>query len=187
MNAETVVYLCIFAAGFLLLGIMAVVGDGDVDVDADLDIDAEMGSPNAFSLKVISCFLVGFGAMATVSSYWISYEMAIKQRVATDLGLGLIGGMLIGFAGWAIFRFFLSQQASYHVTQDEFVGKRANLRVGIPSEGVGEIFIEHAGRNQTVDVKSESGSSIPSGTLVEVVSVNGNIGYVRPVTTETAQ
>ena len=175
MSVSTIVYLSILGAGFVLLLAMAFGGDGDSDFDTD------GGSPNFFSMKVISCFLVGFGAMAIVSSFWITYAMAAKQKMAFDLGLGLIGGIIMGVIGWSVFNFFLSQQASYRVTQQEFIGKRANLRVGVPADGLGEIFIEHAGRNQTVDVKSESGEAIASGTRVEVVSVSGNIGFVKPV------
>lgn len=68
MSIDNIVYLCIFAAGFVLLGFMAAFGDADGDVEigeVDGDVDAEAaGSPNAFSMKVVACFLVGFGAGA---------------------------------------------------------------------------------------------------------------------------
>lgn len=44
MSIDNIVYLCIFAAGFVLLGFMAAFGDADGDVEigeVDGDVDAE--------------------------------------------------------------------------------------------------------------------------------------------------
>jgi hypothetical protein len=183
MSLDNIVYLCIFGGGFLLLGIMFIVGDadGEVDVVDDVDAEAAAGSPNAFSLKVISCFLVGFGAGALVSSYTIAVDEPLRTKLFYDLVSGLVGGILVGFVGWAVFKFFLDQQAHYEVHQSDYVGMQANLQVGIPADGIGEIFLAHSGKNHTVDVKSLNGDPIGTGTLVEVVSVSGHIGFVKPV------
>jgi hypothetical protein len=188
MDMLMTVYLCVFLAGFVFLIVSFLFGFEGLNVEHHIDftghdVDNTI-SPSFFSAKVMACFLVGFGMGAIVSHSWIS-SWVIQQRQIIGLGIfidgvfGLLSGIIIGFCAWSIIKFFLSQQSSSLFTNEKFVGLKAPLRVGIPQQGTGEITIEIEGQVRSLDVQSENGCQIVSGTNVEIIRISGNVGIVK--------
>lgn len=198
MDSVAIAYLIVFLVGFSFLVLTLVlgslggeVGHGEVHVEVGHG-DAGGGgggdggvghtsSPGLFSFRVMACFLVGFGAAALVSHYQITYDMPRFTKFPLDLGLGLAGGLLVGYTGWRIVKFFLSQQGFAEVTASDFVGVEAPLTLGIPQGGTGEITFNQKGKRLSLDVRSETGEPITTGTKVTVVSMAGSVGIVRRV------
>lgn len=182
-----IVYLCMFAAGFVfLIGafVLGVEHDGDHDMGHDHDHDHEGAdkdspSPSIFSVKVISCFLMGFGLGATFSHVFVTADEGHQLKYAVDLLLGLIGGFAIGYLGWLIIKIFLGQQANANFSLKSWVGVEAPLNLTIQTTSCGEMTANVDGQTRSLDVRSEDGSVIQTGTLVKVIRVDGQIGIVR--------
>lgn len=196
METAAIVYLCIFLVGFVFLvgslalgslGGHAEAGDAGGTADAGAphlggDLSADQGlSPASFSVKLAACFLTGYGAGALVVHYWISPGLSPVAASLAEFGAGLAFGSLVAWFGWLIIKFLLSQQGGNEAVQvSEFVGVRATLAVAIrePS-GIGEITFTHKGKRFSLDVRSEDGKAVDTGSEVEVVRVSGNTGIVR--------
>jgi hypothetical protein len=186
MDTATMVYLCVFAAGFVFLLVSFLCGIENIGADHHLDIshcDSDGQdytiNPSFFSAKVIACFLVGVGMGAIVSHSWLTPGIKIYGLgYFIDMVTGLVAGLILGHGGWWIVKFFLSQQASSVFSNDKFIGVKVPLRVGMPKHGTGEISAELDGQIRSLNVRSEDGRPIISGTEVEVVRISGSVGIV---------
>jgi len=205
MPAALIVYLCMFAAGFLFLALSfifgadhhaAEVGHGDVgghDVAHDVshgvghqdvghhDVGDKTYSPSIFSTRVIACFLMGFGIGATLSHTWITHAVKLPWKYGIDLSAGIVGGLVFGFLCWFIIKLIFSQQFEKVFRLEEFIGRQGQLSLPIPEKGIGEIALVFDETNRTLSVRSEDGSPISRGVTVEVVSLSGTIGLVKRV------
>lgn len=193
MDSVAIAYLAVFLAGFSFLVLTFLFGALGADAEHGDVGHAEAGtadgatgsdhsmSPGVFSFRVIACFLVGFGAGALISHYWITSELPVYSKFPLDLTVGMVGGIGVGWVGWKIIKFFLSQQGGVEVRTSDFVGVVAPLTLGIPSGGVGEISFSHANKRISLDVRADSQEAIPTGTKVIVVAMAGNVGVVQKV------
>jgi hypothetical protein len=187
MDTAMIVYLCVFAVGFVFLLVSFIGGVEHVGFDHHFDVghhDPGGGdhtiNPSFFSAKVISCFLVGTGTGAVISHSWITPAIKIVElSYLVDFLIGFACGFFVGFICWWIVKLFLSQQASSSFSNDSFVGIKVPLRVGIAQNSVGEISADLGGQIRSLDVRSEDGKVIKSGSLVEVVRISSGIGIVR--------
>ncbi len=190
MDSVAVAYLAVFLAGFSFLLLTFLFGAAGAaaehgDVGHDVGGSADAGgadhsmSPGVFSFRVIACFLVGFGMASLISHYWISAGFQPFAKFPLDLTLGMVGGIGVGWIGWRIIRFFMSQQGGSDVRSADFVGIVAPLTVGIPVGGVGEIAFTFANKRMSLDVRSDGGAAIHTGTKVIVVSMAGSVGVVQ--------
>ncbi len=192
MSTVLIVYLSIFFGGLTFIIVSFIAGlDHSVEIGHDMehpgDVGAETMSPSFFSMKVISCFLMGVGLGATASHVWITASLPVMSKYPIDLVFGLAGGFAEGWLGWKIIKLFLSQQGSSNYTIDSFVGRHCQVTNTIAVNGIGEISGTINGVLRSLDVKSESGSEIKAGTMVEVISISGSIGIVRPVSSKPAE
>ena len=126
------VFAVIGMAGFFFLLVSALFG-GDHDHDQDAGHDHDSG-PSWFSTRVISLFLTGFGATGAIArSYGMSYPVSS--------GLGIVTGAAVGFAGIKLIGFFMQQQASSTVAEDEMIGIIGQVTVPIPAGGLGQVVL----------------------------------------------
>lgn len=186
MDSAIIVYLSIFSVGFVFLITSFLFGFGHFDMEHHAEIGHSADntdntiSPSFFSAKVIACFLVGFGMGAIVSHSWLTTVIKIETfKFFVDGVIGFIFGLVIAFCAWSIIKFFMSQQASSLFSNEKFVGLKVPLRVGIPQHGTGEITAEIGGQVRSLDVQSENGCQIVTGTNVEIIKISGNIGIVK--------
>src|ERR1035438_1971427 len=109
--------------GFFFLIVSALFG-GDAaghDMDHGGDADHDAG-PSWFSTRVIAMFLTGFGATGAIArSYELSYPLSAV--------LGLATGLVVGFAGFQLIHFFMGQQASSTVQEEDMVGRLGSVTV----------------------------------------------------------
>ncbi|GEM_PF-6383655 len=183
MDTIGIAYLVVFLIGFVFLVISFLFGsfsaDGDVGHVDGVDLGHADASPGVFSIKVMACFLVGFGAAALVSHYWVTAVMPGLSKFPIDMTFGLAGGAGVGWVGWKIIGFFLSQQGFADVRSADFVGTVATLTLGIQEGGTGEISFIHKGQRISLDVREENGQPLAVGTKVIVVSMAGSVGIVH--------
>lgn len=165
---------------FIIQTIMTFVGaDADTGVDADFDGNLDGGdSPfQLFSLRNLINFLLGFG-WAGVSLY-----IAIESNVLLAIVAFLVGVLFIAF-------FFFIMRALLKLSEDnsfkieDTIGKTADVYLSIPAAktGKGKVFISVKGSTHELSAITNSVDEIKNGSLVKVVSIEGDILVVTPLT-----
>ncbi|MFR0679157.1 NfeD family protein [Dysgonomonas mossii] len=165
---------------FIIQTIMTFVGaDADTGVDADFDGNLDGGdSPfQLFSLRNLINFLLGFG-WAGVSLY-----TAIENNVLLAIVAFLVGLLFIAF-------FFFIMRALLKLSEDnsfkieDTIGKTADVYLSIPAAktGKGKVFISVKGSTHELSAITNSVDEIKNGSLVKVVSIEGDILVVTPLT-----
>lgn len=165
---------------FIIQTIMTFVGaDADTGVDADFDGNLDGGdSPfQLFSLRNLINFLLGFG-WAGVSLY-----TAIENNVLLAIVAFLVGVLFIAF-------FFFIMRALLKLSEDnsfkieDTIGKTADVYLSIPAAktGKGKVFISVKGSTHELSAITNSVDEIKNGSLVKVVSIEGDILVVTPLT-----
>jgi membrane protein implicated in regulation of membrane protease activity len=165
------IYAAIGAFGLLFLLVMLFVGDlfgGDHDVDGGDGGDVgHEGGPGFFSARVMASFLTAFGVGGMVGRYYdLSHPAAAGCGVVTGL---VMSGLVYQFA-----KILYSQQASSEVQMSRLVGRTAQVMIGIPQGGMGQVTLEYGGERTTQIARSKDGSAIPPGTAVVVTALQGD-------------
>lgn len=171
------VFLGIAAVGFLFLLVSLVFGEifEHIDFDHDVDTDLGHGGPGLFSPRVVAVFITAFGGVGAIG---------VQQGygVFTSSAFGTAAGFFLGGLVYAFARFLYSQQASSTVSTSDLVGRAAQVSVGIPANGfgqvrclVGETIIDKIAR-------SNDGREIANNSLVRIEQVVGEAVVVSPVT-----
>jgi membrane protein implicated in regulation of membrane protease activity len=168
------VFAVIGMVGFFFLIVSALFGG---DADHGLDHGADAGhdaGPSWFSTRVIAMFLTGFGATGAIArSYELSYPLSAL--------LGVVTGLVVGFAGFQLIHYFMRQQASSTVQEDEMVGLLGAVTVPIPSNGLGQVVLEVKGRRLFPSARATTDASIGEGAQVRVVRSSGSQVVVERV------
>ena len=159
--------------GFLFLLISLVVGDLFEAVGFDFDhggADADFGLLDS---RVIAVFLTAFGGFGVI---------------AVQNGYGAVAGSFAGLLGGVVFaavvsvfgRFLIGQQASSTVTDDDLVGKTAQVTVAIKPGTVGQITAKIGDERVERIARAKDGAEIAAGTIVKVDAVVGDSIIVVP-------
>jgi membrane protein implicated in regulation of membrane protease activity len=161
-------FVIIGGVGFIFLLISLVVGDifemfgGDVDIGGDSGVDFGF-----LDSRVIAVFITAFGGFGAIG---------------VQMGYGAVGASLIGLLGGLIFggivslfgRFLIGQQASSSVTDNDLIGRTAQVAVGIKEGSVGQISIRIGDDRIEKIARSAGGEDIKTGSLVKVVAIAGD-------------
>lgn len=169
-----VLFAIIGGVGFLFLLISLVVGDVFEAVGFDLDGGADGGTDfGLLDSRVLAVFLTAFGGFGVI---------------AAQNGYGAIGSSVVGLVGGVLFaavvsvfgRFLISQQASSTVTDDDLVGRTAQVTVAIKSGSVGQITAKIGDERVEKIARAKDGAEIAAGTIVKVDAVVGDAIIVVP-------
>jgi membrane protein implicated in regulation of membrane protease activity len=175
------VYAAIGAVGFLLLLFMLIFGDmgGDHELPAG-DIDGghfdfgHEGGPSVFSLRIMSAFLTAFGVGGVVARFLDLSHIAAS-------GIGVASGVVLSGLVYQFARILYSQQASSEVQMATLVGASAQVAIGIPRAGVGQVTLVAGGERTMQIARSRDGEPIPAGADVIITAVSGEAVIVdRP-------
>lgn len=157
------VFAVIGMVGFFFLIVSALFG-GDHDHDMDHGVDA---GPSFLSTRVISLFLTGFGATGAIAqSYGLGYP--------ASAGLGVLTGLAVGYVGFSLIHFFMRQQVSSTVEEEEMVGLVGQVTVAIPAGGLGQVVLEVKARRVFPSARAAGEVAIEEGTPVKVVRSLGS-------------
>jgi len=168
------VFLLIAGIGFVFLLISLVIGElfeHGIELVGD---GLDHGGPSFLSTRILSVFVTAFGGTGAI---------------ATNMGAGLLASSLVGgltgfaFSGliFAFASFLHSQQASSDIRREDLIGKTAEVTVGIPQGGLGQIrcrigdtFIDRIAR-------ASDGTAVPPHSVVKIESDIGETVLVsRP-------
>jgi membrane protein implicated in regulation of membrane protease activity len=178
------IYAAIGAFGFLFLVVMLFVGEvfgGDHDIHAgDIGADhgdvSHEGGPSIFSARIMASFLTAFGVGGVVARYY-----GLPHPAAA--GCGVVAGIVMSGLVYQFARILYTQQASSEVRMAGLVGRTAEVTVGIPQGGVGQVTLEYGGERTTQIARSSGGEAIPPGTAVSVRALLGDSIVVERVGT----
>ena len=153
--------------GFVFLLVSLVVGDIFEAVGFDLDAGDSGLDFGFLDSRVLAVFITAFGGFGTIG---------------VQIGFGAIGSSLIGLLGGVIFggvvslfgRFLIGQQASSSVTDDDLIGKTAQVAVGIKQGQVGQISVRIGDERVEKIARSKDGEEIKVGAIVRVAAVAGD-------------
>jgi membrane protein implicated in regulation of membrane protease activity len=176
------IYAAIGAFGLLFLLVMLFVGDvfgGDHDVHVGeaggghVDVGHD-GGPGFLSARIMASFLTAFGVGGMVARYYgLSHPAASGWGVAAG---AVMSGLVYQFA-----KILYSQQASSEVRMTRLIGKTAEVTVGIPQGGMGQVTLEYGGERTTQIARSKDGGAIAPGTGVVVTDLRGDSIIVEPI------
>jgi membrane protein implicated in regulation of membrane protease activity len=169
------IYAAIGAFGFLFLIVMLFVGEvfgGDHDIHAgDIGGDhgdvSHEGGPSIFSARIMASFLTAFGVGGVVARY---YELPHPAAA----GCGVVCGIVMSGLVYQFAKILYTQQASSEVRMAGLVGRTAEVTIGIPKGGVGQVTLEYGGERTTQIARSGSGDAVPPGTVVVVKALLGD-------------
>lgn len=183
------IYTVIGAVGFLILVLMLVVGEifggdhdlggGDVDGEIGADHAGEFGhegGPSIFSTRVMAAFLTAFGVGGVVARFF-----ELSHPVAS--GIGVACGLVFAGIVYQFARILYAQQSSSEVHLASLVGQTAQVAVGIPEGGVGQVTLVFAGERTSQIARSKDGHAIPVGTGVLIAALAGETVLVERLST----
>jgi membrane protein implicated in regulation of membrane protease activity len=165
------VFLGIAALGFLFLLVSLVFGEIFDHVDFAHDFDH--GGPGVLSPRIVSVFMTAFGGFGAIGMY-------MDYGVFPSSFLGLGGGVSLAAVIYAFARFLYSQQASSTVTTSDLVGRTAQVTVGIPSDGSGQVRCLVGESMVDKIARSRTGGEIPHNAIVRIDEIVGEFVIVSP-------
>jgi len=169
------IYAAIGAFGFLFLVVMLFVGEffgGDHeihagDVGADHGEVGHEGGPSIFSARIMASFLTAFGVGGVVARYYgLSHPLAA--------GCGVVAGIVMSGLVYQFAKILYTQQASSEVHMAALIGRTAEVTVGIPRGGLGQVTLEYGGERTTQIARAKGDGAIPPGTVVVVTALLGD-------------
>lgn len=161
------VFLIIGGIGFVFLLASLVLGDifdmfgGDAGPgSADVDF-------GFLDSRVIAVFITAFGGFGA-----IGVQMGFGAAVCSVLGL--FGGVVFAGVVSLFGRFLIGQQASSSVTDDDLIGKTAQVAVAIKPGEIGQISVRIGDERVEKIARSSGDEEIKAGTLVRVAAIAGD-------------
>jgi hypothetical protein len=93
--------------------------------------------------------------------------------------IGVAGGLVFGTIIYLFASFLFSQQASSEIRVSDLAGSMAQVSVGIPRGGVGQVRCTMGESVVEKIARSQDGEPIPVNSLVKIEAVVGETVVVR--------
>jgi hypothetical protein len=165
------IFLAVGAIGLLVLLFSLLFGEilDEMHLEADLDHDG----PGFFSTRVISVFITAFGGFGAISA---NYGMSPLASSA----VGFMSGILLGGLIYLYARFLYSQQASSNIDLADLIGRTAQVTVGIPAGGLGQVRCLIGETMVEKTARSKDGIAIASNSQVMIEGLASESLIVSP-------
>ncbi|MGD1278279.1 MAG: NfeD family protein [Tepidisphaeraceae bacterium] len=122
---------------------------------------------------VIAIFLVSFGGTGLASMQLLGWGVA-------SLALSAPSGFVMAAVTFAIFnKLFSMTQGSSGPSEQEVIGKEAEVITPIPENGLGEIAYTRRGSRFTAPARAESGAAVAKQSIVTVTRIVGHTYYIK--------
>ena len=126
-----------------------------------------------FNPVVVAIFLVSFGGTGMAAMQILGWGLG-------SLGIAAPSGFVMAAVTFALFdKIFSITQGSSEPSQQEVIGKEAEVITPIPENGLGEIAYTRRGSRFTAAARCESGAAVPKQTVVTVARIVGHTHYVK--------
>lgn len=162
-----IIFVVIGGIGFVFLLASLVMGDlfevfgGHADIGA---ADVDFGFLDS---RVIAVFITAFGGFGAIG-------VQLGWGAALSSAFGLFGGVVFAFVVSLFGRFLIGQQASSSVTDEDLVGRTAQVAVTIKPGEVGQVSVRVGDERVEKLARSNAEVEIKTGTLVKILSVAGD-------------
>ena len=170
------VFLGIAAIGFLFLLVSLIFGGifDHLDFGHGFDHDLGHGGPGFFSTRVLSVFITAFGGFGAIGIYQ-------GYGIFASSFLGFSGGVVLASVIYFFARFLFAQQASSATSAADLVGRTAEVTVGIPVGGVGQVRCLVGESMVEKIARSRDGAAVPHHALVKIEEIIGESAIVSPL------
>jgi membrane protein implicated in regulation of membrane protease activity len=171
-------YAAIAAFGLLFLLAMLFVGElfgGDHDGHFEAhghDMGDQGHGPSIFSARIMATFLTAFGCGGAIARYFELPHIA-------SAGIGIAFGVAMASLVYQFAKVLYGQQASSEIKMNTLVGRTAEVTVGIPEGGVGQITITVSGERSSHIARPSDGKPIAMGSEVIVTGIRGDTVIVE--------
>lgn len=162
--------------GFVFLLASLIVGDIFEMFGADADIGGDAHDFGLFDSRVIAVFVTAFGGFGFIGA-WSGFGPIASSMV------GLLGGVVFGGIVSAFGRFLISQQSSSSVTDNDLIGRTAQVTVTIKPGELGQISAKIGDERIEKLARTTADEEIRPGSIVKVAAIAGDSVIV---TTESA-
>lgn len=166
MTGLMTIFLIIGGLGFLFLLFSLLVGDvfDALGMDFNLDASHDFG---IFDSRVIAVFLTAFGGFGVI---------------AATLGWGAVGSSLFGLLGGLVFgaivfyfgKLLYSQQSSSSVSNEDLLGRTAQVIVNIKPDQLGQISCNIGEERVEKLARTLNGEELKAGQLVRIESIGSD-------------
>ncbi len=163
-------FIAIAVFGFIFVLASALLGE--LFEHGDFGHDLDHGGPSVLSSRVLSVFVTAFGAFGALGD-------RLGYSLAASIGLGFGGGIIFAGVVFAFARFLYGQQASSHVEIGDLVGKTAEVFIGIPKGGLGQVRCRLGDSMVEKIARARDNEEIPANTLVKIEEIVGDTLLVR--------
>lgn len=166
MTGLMTIFLIIGGLGFLFLLLSLLIGDvfDALGMDFNLDASHDFG---IFDSRVIAVFLTAFGGFGLI---------------AATLGWGAVGGSLFGLLGGLVFgaivfyfgKLLYSQQSSSSVSNEDLIGRTAQVIVNIKPDQLGQISCNVGEERVEKLARTLNGEELKAGQIVRIESIGSD-------------
>lgn len=167
-------FAIIGGVGFIFLLASLILGDIFEMFGGDADLGGDGTDFGLFDSRVIAVFMTAFGGFGFIGAW------SGLGSIASSL-VGLLGGVIFGGIVSAFGRFLISQQASSSVSDDDLVGRTAQVTVGIKPGEVGQISTKIGDERVEKLARINSDDELKPGTAVKIVTVAGDSVLVEKI------
>lgn len=152
--------------------------DLDVDPGVDVDTDVDLGAIKIFTIRNLTYFLFGFGAVG-----WLLGEVAPGLSLWVVSLAALLGGALAAAAAAVTFGWLKATESGWQSDEASFVGCEGRVVLPVGHAKVGQIVVrrgdrEHELRALPFDVRAPSPEQWRS---VVVIEMEGGTARVSPM------
>lgn len=162
------IFLVIGGLGFLFLLISFIVGDLfdalGFDFATDLDTGHDFG---VFDSRVIAIFLTAFGGAGAIG-------VSLGYGALVSSLFGILGGFVFGALVFYFGKFLYSQQSSSSVTEEDLIGRTAQVVVAIHAGKIGQIACRVGEERVEKIARARDGAEIKAGQTVFIEEVTGD-------------
>ena len=162
------IFAIIGGVGFVFLLASLVLGDIFEMFGGAADLGGDSGVDFGFlDSRVLAVFITAFGGFGAIG-------VQMGFGAAASSGFGLLGGVIFALVVSLFGRFLIGQQASSSVTDDDLIGKTAQVAVAIKPGEVGQITVRIGDERVEKIARSKGDEEIKAGALVKVAAIAGD-------------
>jgi membrane protein implicated in regulation of membrane protease activity len=162
-----VLFAIIGGVGFVFLIASLVLGDIFEMFGGHADLGGDGHDFGLFDSRVIAVFITAFGGFGLIGA-WSGFG-----AVGSSM-LGLVGGVVFGGVVSAFGRFLVGQQSSTTVTDDDLIGRTAQVTVTIKPGELGQITTRVGDERVEKLARTSGGEEIKTGSIVTVAAIAGD-------------
>lgn len=159
-------YISLISGGILVLMLLlSLLGGLDLDIDFG---DADGGA------GIVKGTLIFF----SVGSYIVRGFLMADKNPLLSLAAGILAGTISVVILIYLFKWIMSKEENVNWSVQDCLYEKGKVYLKIPSEGTGLIHVLINGVNREFKAKTSDKADIPTGTLIMVEKLDGELAVV---------